>query len=202
MTGVELFALPAAIGGGSVTLGTALAVGGAAFTALGAISSGNAAKAAGDYNAALYERNAQIAEQNAKVQEDRQRRLSAMRAGANRAAVGASGISLEGSPLDILESNAAQEELDALMIRWNGQNEATGLRASGALQRAQGANAQRQGYMTAGSAILLGAARAYDSVDATKPKLPKAPTISNPYGVQNRGGVSSSAYMSGYSGAG
>jgi hypothetical protein len=183
MTGVELFALPAAIGGGSVTLGTALGLAGTAFQALGAISQGNAARAAGDYNAALYERNAQIAEQNAKVQEDRQRRLSAMRAGANRAAVGASGVSLEGSPLDILESNAAQEEMDALMIRWNAQNEATGLRASGALQRAQGLNAQRQGWMSAGSAILLGGARAYDRIEATKPKPAEPrPSVGN-YGM-------------------
>jgi hypothetical protein len=173
MTGVELFALPAALGGSSVTLGTALGLAGTAFQAIGAIQSGNAAKAAGDYNASLYERNAQIAAQNAQAQEDRQRRLSAMRAGASRAAVGGSGVSLAGSPLDILESNAAQEELDALMIRWNGANEVTNLRASGALAAAQGRNAQRAGYMSAGSAILLGGAKAYDSLSpAPAPKVP------------------------------
>lgn len=169
MTGVELFALPAAIGGGSVTLGGALSFVGSAFSALGAIQQGNAAKAAGDYNAALYERNAQIAQQQAQVDENRQRRLSAMRAGANRAAVGASGISVEGSPLDILESNAAQEELDALMIRWNGANAAASNRASGALASAQGRAAQRAGYMQAGSAILLGGAKLYDQIEGTKP---------------------------------
>jgi hypothetical protein len=74
------------------------------------------------------------------------------------------------------------------MIRWNGQNEATGLRASGNLQRAQGANAQRQGWMSAGSAILLGGAKFADGL---------GPTRSIP-----AGGVSRSAYMAGYSGAG
>lgn len=160
MTGVELFALPAALGGSTVTLGTALSAAGTIFSAVSSISQGQAAKASGNYNAALYERNAQIAEQNARVQEDRQRRLATQRMGANRAAIGASGVSLEGSPLDILEANAAQEELDALTIRWNGLNEASGMRASGALQRAQGSNAARSGFMQAGSALLLGGVKA------------------------------------------
>jgi hypothetical protein len=187
MTGVELFALPAAIGGGSVTLGTALGVAGTAFQAIGAIQSGNAARAAGDYNAALYERNAQISQQNTQAQETRQRRLAAMRAGSNRAAVGASGVSLEGSPLDILESNAAQEELDALMIRWNGQNEASNLRASGALASAQGRNAQRSGYMSAGSALLLGGAKAYDSFGGSATGS-STYNVGMPYGAYGRTG--------------
>jgi len=188
MTGVELFALPAAIGGGSVTLGTALGVAGTAFQAIGAIQSGNAARAAGDYNAQLYERNAQIAAQNSQAQETRQRRLSAMRAGANRAGIGASGVSLEGSPLDLLESNAAQEELDALMIRWNGQNQVDGLRASGALASAQGRNAQRAGYMSAGSSILLGGVKAYDSFGGSAAGSSAPYSVGMPYGAYGRTG--------------
>jgi hypothetical protein len=169
MSGVELFALPAAVGGGSFTLANAFTALGTVFSAVSSISAGNAAKASGDYNAALYERNAQIAQQQSAADEARQRRLATMRAGANRAAVGASGITVDGSPLDILESNAAQEELDALMIRWNGQNAVDSARASGALARAQGENAQRAGYMQAGSAILLGGAKLADGI-GTKPK--------------------------------
>lgn len=171
MSGVELFALPAALGGSTVTLGAALTAVGTGFSVFSALSQGAAASSSAKYNAALYERNAQIAQQNTAFQEDRQRRLAAQRAGANRAAIGASGITTEGSALDILESNAAQEELDALMIRWNGANAADGARANANLQRAQGDNARTGSYLQAGSALLLGAARTSDRL--------KAPSTSN-----------------------
>lgn len=164
MSGVELFALPAAIGGGSVTLGSALSAVGGIFSAVSSISQGNAARASGDYNAALYARNAEITRQKAQMDETRQRRLSAQRAGANVAAAGASGIDFSGSVLDILESNAAQEELDALTIRWNGQNAASSLDAQGSLASAQGRNAQTQGYIGAGASLLLGGAKAADQI--------------------------------------
>lgn len=171
--------------GGAFAFGQTAMTLGTAFSAISAISSGNAAKASGNYNAALYERNAQIAQQQAAVDEARQRRLATMRAGSNRAAVGASGIQVDGSPLDILESNAAQEELDALMIRWNGQNAADSARASGALARAQGENAQRAGYMQAGSAILLGGAKAFGGTGSTTP-APKATNYGD-YGLTGGG---------------
>jgi hypothetical protein len=160
MSGVELFALPALLGGGTVTLAGAATAVGAGLSAVSALSQGAAANSAAKYNAALYERNARITEQNAQMQEDRQRRLAAMRAGANRAAIGASGITAEGSALDLLESNAAQEELDALMIRWNGQTAAGDLRANAQLQRSAGRTAMFNGFAGAGSALLLGGTRA------------------------------------------
>jgi hypothetical protein len=164
MSGVELFALPPALGGGAVTLGTAATVVGTAFSAISAISSGNAARSAGDYNAALYAQNAQVTRQRAAADEARQRRLATQRMGANAAMAGASGVGFSGSVLDILESNAAQEELDALTIRWNGETAASGLDAQGALASAQGRNAQRQGYIGAGATLLLGGAKAADSL--------------------------------------
>jgi hypothetical protein len=113
----------------------------------------------GKYNAALYARNAEVSRQQAQVAEDRQRRVAAQRAGANVAAIGASGLDMTGSPLDLLEANAAQEEIDALTIRWNGENQAAGLGAQGQLASAQGRNAQTQGYLGAGASLFLGASR-------------------------------------------
>jgi hypothetical protein len=162
MSGVELFALPALLGGGTVTLGTAATALGTVFSAVSAISSGNAARASGDYNAALYAQNAEVTRQRAAADESRQRRLATQRMGANAAAAGASGVGFSGSVLDILESNAAQEELDALTIRWNGQTAASGLESQGALASAQGRNAQQQGYIGAGATLLLGGVKSYD----------------------------------------
>lgn len=168
MSGVELFALPAALGGGTVTLGTALTAAGSVFSAVSSISQGNAARAAGDYNAALYAQNAEVTRQRAALDEARQRRAATMRAGANVAAAGASGIQLNGSALDVLESNAAQEELDALLIRWNGDVSASRLDAQGALASAQGRAAQTRGYIGAGASLLLGAAKASDTIKYPK----------------------------------
>jgi hypothetical protein len=92
--------------------------------------------------------------------------MAAQRMGANRAAIGASGVTMDGSALDILESNAAQEELDALMIRWNGANVSGDLMSNAGLQRAQGANAQTGSYIGAGSALLLGGSKAVDRLKA------------------------------------
>jgi hypothetical protein len=162
MSGVELFALPAVLGGSTVTLGAAMTAAGTVFSAASMLQQGAAAKASSRYNAALYERNSQIAQQNAAFQEDRQRRLATQRMGTNRAAIGASGVTMDGSALDILESNAAQEELDALMIRWNGANVSGDLMSNAGLQRAQGTNAQIGSYIGAGSSILLGGAKTAD----------------------------------------
>jgi hypothetical protein len=159
MAAAPLFALPAVLGGSTVTLGTVLTVAGTAFSAISAISQGNAARASGDYNSALYAQNAEVTRQKAQMDENRARRLATQRAGANVAAVGASGIDLSGSALDVLESNAAQEELDALIIRWNGTTASQSLEAQGSLSRAQGRSAQRQGYIGAGASILLGGAK-------------------------------------------
>jgi hypothetical protein len=152
-----------------ITLGTALSAVGTGLSVVSSLAQGQAARRAADYNAALYERNAQVAQQRAAVDEARQRRLAAMRAGANRAAIGASGVAVEGSPLDILESNAAQEELDALMIRWNAANAASDARASGELARATGRSAQTQSFLQAGSALLLGGAKVYDRMPGPPP---------------------------------
>jgi hypothetical protein len=135
-----------------------------------AISQGNAARASGDYNAALYAQNAEVTRQKAQMDENRQRRLATQRAGANVAAVGASGIDLSGSALDVLESNAAQEELDALIIRWNGATAAQSLEARGSLARAQGRAAQTQGYIGAGASLLLGGVKAADTIKYPAPK--------------------------------
>jgi len=104
------------------------------------------------------------------MDENRQRRLTAQRAGANVAAAGASGLQLNGSALDVLESNAAQEELDALTIRWNGQTSANSLDAQGALASARGRSAQTQGYVGAGATLLLGGAKAADTLKYPVPK--------------------------------
>jgi hypothetical protein len=152
MTGLELSTY-AMIAAGAAVASTAV-------SAVGAIQQGKAAQASAKFNADMMSRNAQIARQQAAAEEEKHRRLTYMRQGAARAAYGASGVSIEGSPLDILEQSAAQEELDALNIRYRGEIGAQSSEGQAALSSMSGDAAMQAGYIGAGSSILLGASKA------------------------------------------
>lgn len=129
---------------------------GVGLQALGQIQQAQAARAAAEYNARVAEMNAVLAEQQAAAEEDRQRRLSYKQLSAMRAGYGAAGVSIEGSPLDVLEESAANAELDALTIRHAGQVRATAYRQEAALERYRGKAATRAGYISAASTLLTG----------------------------------------------
>ncbi|MBM4071992.1 MAG: hypothetical protein FJ271_24160 [Planctomycetes bacterium] len=172
MSGATLFTLPAVLGGAKVTLGVALSAAGAALSAGSFLQQGAAEKASARYNAALYERTAQLAEQKAQFDETRHRRLAALRMGQNRAALGDSGVTMSGSALEIFESNAAQEELDALMIKWNATNQVSDLMSNARLERAKGRNALVGGFLGAGASALLGGAKVGEKLNWAPKKGP------------------------------
>lgn len=98
---------------------TALVIGGLGIgmSMLSAGMQGNASIIAGNYEQMVNERNAEIAKE--KAADDAKRFRLAMRQdqASNIAAVGASGIRLEGSPLEVLRSNAKKAREDAIAIR-------------------------------------------------------------------------------------
>lgn len=133
-----------------------LAIAGTAFQAVGAIRQASAESNAAKFNAQVAENNARIARQNAVENAARQRRENQRRLGAIRAGFGASGISLEGTPLDVLEDSAAEAELDALTIEHQGALEAAGFSSSAALSRTRARSAKQAGFVKAGTALLTG----------------------------------------------
>lgn len=171
----------------------AAAVAASALTAYGQLEAGKAAKQAGDYNAAIARNNQIIAERQAEdavkrgdIAADEQRRKTARIAGAQKAAIGASGIALDsGTPMDIFGDTAAFGELDALTIKSNAAREAYGYQvqgmnfeAEGAMARTRGNNAQRASYIQAGSTLLGGAAQAGDMYNRYYGRTP-APSSSS-----------------------
>lgn len=154
---------------GSISASTYIAAAAAAMTAASSIQQGRQAQASAQFNSDMMNRNATIARQQAAAEEEKHRRLGYMRQGAARAAYGASGVAMEGSPLDVLEQSAAQEELDALNIRYRGEIGAQSAEGQGQLSRMRGEAASQAGYMGAGSAILMGAAKAYKPGSPTPP---------------------------------
>ncbi len=131
----------------------------AAVGALGAVQEARASAAASEFNAKVADNNAIIAEQNAAAEERRHRRAADREAAGMRARIGAAGVTLEGSPLELLEDQALEAELDALNIRYGGRLQATNYRSQAQLDRSRARSARTQGFISAGTSLLEGAGR-------------------------------------------
>ena len=133
------------------------------------------AQQAAEYNAALAKRNSEIASQNAAAarrqavaDSEAQRRSAEKQLGAMRSGYAASGIQMEGTPLDVLSASVQQSELDTLNTIYKGElralsyeNEAGGLSLTSQLDESSGKSARTQGMYSAGSSLLSGAEKAY-----------------------------------------
>ena len=129
---------------------------------IGAIQQGNATAAAASYNKRISLYNASVTEQQGKIAEDQLRKDATRRIGAMRANIGASGLSSEGSAMDLLQESAFNAEMDALNTRYNYQTKAKGFRMEGELQGMQGKAAKKAGYLSASGILLAGAGKAYE----------------------------------------
>lgn len=135
---------------------------GAVLGAVGSIQQASAQASAAKHNARVGEQNARMAADQAK-EDERMQRIRGMKAlGTTRAGFGAAGVTLEGTPLDVLEESAAAIELDALKIRHGGEVQAAAYRNGASLDRAQASAAKTSGYLSATSALLGGGIRVYD----------------------------------------
>ncbi len=134
-----------------------LMMSGAALSAAGAIQQANAQKAASNYNAQLKERDAGLASQQATQQAYQVRLASARAQGALVADYGASGVTSEGSPMDVLASSASQAKLDEETVLYNGKLKSMGYLSDAALLKNQGIVAGQQGQLQAASYLIGGA---------------------------------------------
>ena len=134
----------------------AVSILGSVVGAVGAIAQANAAQSAANYNAKVAERNATIARNNAAVEAQAKARETKAVMGRTIAATAASGLQMEGSPLEVLSENARVGELDRLMILYNGQNAEYGYRADATLNRLQGKAAATTGFFNAAGSLLGG----------------------------------------------
>lgn len=116
------------------------------------------------FAAALGERNAQAELQRAEAEEVRFRRDRQRRSAATRAAFGAAGVQVEGTPLEVLADQAAEAEEDALLIRLGGLTAAQRARLRGDVeareQRLRAAAFRQQ----AGTSLLAGGLEAGETI--------------------------------------
>ena len=139
----------------------AMAIASAVVAAASAINTAKNERNAARHNAAMAERNKVITQQQTHAELLRQRRLASRAMGGIRAGYAASGVTLEGSPLDLLESSVAEAELDYQNIEYSGAVKSEGYEIDADLNRSRASNEMRTGYMNAASELLSGASKAY-----------------------------------------
>jgi len=137
---------------------------GTGVQAYSSMKQGQAAEQAANYNANVARQNA-IAAKNQAVEDERSFRVQTRQAlGDIRSGYAASGVTLEGSPEDVLYQSASNAELDALKIRHGGELKAMGYENSAALSIMEGANARESGYLSAAGMLLQGSANAASKI--------------------------------------
>lgn len=131
-----------------------------ALSAAGAIYEGQAAYKAGQFNAGVLRLKAsQIRKQAA--YEEQQSLVNARKiVGDMKANYGASGITQEGSPLDMMEESVKNANMDAMNIRYKGEMEARNSEFQAKLAEFQGKSARTASYFQAASSLIGGGTKA------------------------------------------
>lgn len=136
---------------------------GAGIAAKGQIAQGNADMAAAEYNANIARQDAGIAASQTAADIAKTRNEQKQVEGQLKARAGVLG-GLTGSNLDILSSNAVQQELDILNIKQQGALKQRALLNEASLQLAAGQNAKKQSKLQAAATMLEGTGKAIGSV--------------------------------------
>jgi len=162
--------------GGAITGAGLLTGGGLAASIYGGVSSGMAAKQQGKDARAMSEYNARVEENKAKqltaksiYDQQRQADLANRKKSSMLASIGGSGVDPSiGSPLLVQAKQAAEFDLENLMIGYEGQTDAGAARNQATLDKLQGSISESQGRSTAkaryigtGSSLLTGLGTIY-----------------------------------------
>lgn len=127
-----------------------------AVSTVGTLKAGEKQQEAYNYNAQVAEETA-VQEQKKSAYDEQMHRAEVRRIlSTQRALYGKSGVTIEGSPLLVMEDTAKQGELDALAIRYGGDVAAARARSEASLLRMQGENVREASYYQAGSTLLGG----------------------------------------------
>lgn len=137
----------------------AIAAVGTGVAIYSAVKQGEAAKAAGEENAKAAEDNAKQAKKQYLQEESAFRLQSRKQLGDMRASYAASGVELEGSPMDVLQESAERMEVDALKIREQGNYAETAYLRDAEISRSRGDRGQESGYLSAAGALAGGAGK-------------------------------------------
>lgn len=128
-----------------------------AVSAVGAISGGIQANNAAKYNATVLEQQAATTRNQGLAREELQRAQARQHIGTQLASTAQSGVALDGSAVDNLQTSMLNAEMDALNIRYERDLNATGLLSQANITRFQGKKARTAGYLSAAGSLMNGA---------------------------------------------
>jgi hypothetical protein len=128
----------------------------AGLAAANQVSQGIASNTMARHAASISENYAAAARDQAAYDEARAREQAQRALGARRAGYANAGVTLEGTPIDVMGDAATDAEMDALSLRRRGDLESWGRLNDAAGQRMRGGAAARSGAFGAGSSLLSG----------------------------------------------
>lgn len=144
----------AAVGAAAYAVGaTAL---GTAISAAGQIQAGKSQSEWSNYNASVARQNAIAAQQSAEYDARRTREAGEKLKSRQRVLYAKSGVSLEGTPTDVMLGTAEDIEMDAMAIIRRGLIGSQQYQSQANLSEMQGSAAQTASYYGAGSSLLTG----------------------------------------------
>lgn len=136
---------------------------GAGVAVVGAVSGGRAKKRAAAKEARFKRWQAAYTRDQTAAAVVRQDKIARKTLGAMRAAYGAAGVTVDGSPLDVLAESAAAAELDKLTIQYQGELTAKGYQTDARLTESAGRAADTAGGFSAAGALMSWVADEWDS---------------------------------------
>jgi len=126
--------------------------------AAASLQAGKAQEAAANHNASVAEDNAEMTENQTAYDVMMSKRKARAVLGKQRAQAGASGVTISGSPLDVIASSAEDLDLELQNIRVTGANKVNAYRTSAANSRAEGKSAMSAAKFGAATGLLTGLA--------------------------------------------
>lgn len=132
-----------------------------AVSVVGQMQQAKAQSQSANYNAKVSQRNAKVALQQGDMDAEAQRRKNIITLGAMRGAYGASGVTAEGSPLDVLETSATNMELDRQSILSKARLRAMGYSDDATLSGMSADSANSNGLTGTAGLLFAGAGKAY-----------------------------------------
>lgn len=145
-------------------IGAIASVASGVIGAVGAAQSASANAQAADYDAAVKERNRKTVINQAEAEIGDKRREQRRQLAAVRAAYGASGLTMEGSPLDVLEDSAMEQELDVERTRYGAELKSQGLSEDATLSRMKASSFRKAAPISAAASIIGGISSAGSSL--------------------------------------
>lgn len=131
-----------------------LTIAGGVISAAGSIAQANAQSAAADYNAAVSKRNEIAVTSQTLVAIEDEQKQHRKTLGAMRAAYGANGLEMTGTPLDVMSDTVAEQTYDIEKQKYVGKMKALGYSEQGALSALESKTSKTAGRLGAATAIL------------------------------------------------